>query len=525
MKKSLNIALSAVFLFCCITLLPSSKVFAATNPDLALGKLPISSRTFTNISLTTDGNKDTNMYSGSTSGGVQWVQIDLGAKYNVNQIKLWHYYGDSRKYHDVVVRLSNDASFSTGVTTAFNNDTNNSAGMGAGTDSEYTEISAGKDISFNAVNARYVRLYSNGSNVNVYNHYVEVEIYSSAAVAPTIMSIAGINAAVNLNASYALPGSVKANMSDGTTKDVSVLWTPPAANTSAAGIFTFTGTVSGYSAKVTATLTVVPAIITKSVILQLTTACENSATKLQFNYAENIYDGRGITFGCIGFCTGTYDGNMLIKYYTQLNPNNTLAKYIPALDAIDNGSHNGNGGDSSSSTAGLSGFIQDVNNCTDPLFKQAQLHMLDQLYWNPSVNILNNIGGKNPLTQAFIYDMCVNHGQDEAQGFIDSAAKALGGTPKTGINENTFLSKVMDLRYNYLKSNEPDGLDRVNAYKRILTSGNVNLVTPITFTVYGDTFTIDCNVYYNIKRAKLYPVSRRKLDSNITRKSNSKSHG
>jgi chitosanase len=59
----------------------------------------------------------------------------------------------------------------------------------------------------------------------------------------------------------------------------------------------------------------------KNVILQITTTCENSDTKLAFNYAENIGDGRGITFGCIGFTTGTYDGNMLIKHYTKLNPN------------------------------------------------------------------------------------------------------------------------------------------------------------------------------------------------------------
>jgi len=75
------------------------------------------------------------------------------------------------------------------------------------------------------------------------------------------------------------------------------------------------------------------------VCLQLTTACENSSGTFDYNYAENIGDGRGITFGAIGFTTGTYDGNELIKYYTQLNPNNSLAKYIPALDKIDSGKH------------------------------------------------------------------------------------------------------------------------------------------------------------------------------------------
>jgi len=230
---------------------------------------------------------------------------------------------------------------------------------------------------------------------------------------------------------------------------------------------------------------------TKAKALQMTTACENSTTKLQYCYAENIGDSRGVTFGYVGFCTGTYDGNMLIKYYTKLNPNNSLAKYIPALDAIDRGSHNQNGGDSNPGTAGLDGFIKDVNNCNDPLFKQAQIYMADQLYWNPAVKIAGSIGAKNMLTQAFIYDMCVNHGEDEAQDFINKAKIALGGTPATGIDENTFLSKVMDLRYSYLKTEDSAGSDRVNAFRRILTSGNITLSTPFSFTVYGDTFTID----------------------------------
>jgi len=233
---------------------------------------------------------------------------------------------------------------------------------------------------------------------------------------------------------------------------------------------------------------------TKAKALQMTTACENSTTKLQYNYAENIGDGRGITFGFVGFCTGTYDGNMLIKYYTKLNPSNTLAKYIPAMDAIDSGSHSQNGGDSNPGTAGLDGFIKDVNNCTDPLFKEAQIYMADQLYWNPAVKIADSIGAKNPLTQAFIYDMCVNHGEDGAQEFINKAKTALGGTPATGIDENTFLTKVMDLRYSYLKTENIAGSDRVNAFRRVLASGNVNLSTPFSFTVYGDTFTIDGSI-------------------------------
>ena len=105
--------------------------------------------------------------------------MDLGASYDLNEIQLWHYYGDGRSYRDVVVQLSNDAIFSSGIVTVFNNDKDGSAGLGVGTDSEYSETSAGKTISFDAVNARYARFYSNGSTVNGANHYVEIEVYGS----------------------------------------------------------------------------------------------------------------------------------------------------------------------------------------------------------------------------------------------------------------------------------------------------------------------------------------------------------
>jgi uncharacterized protein YjdB/N-acetylmuramoyl-L-alanine amidase len=163
---------------------------AAIVSNLAAGKVPsASSSTFLRTSYLTDGDKDTNDYADSYPGsGLQWVQIDLGASYDMNNIKLWHYFGDARKYHDVIVQLSNDSSFSTGViTTVFNNDTDDSAGLGLGKDSEYTETSSGLNIAFNSVNARYARFYSSGSNVNNWNHYVEIEVYNSKNLAVNLL--------------------------------------------------------------------------------------------------------------------------------------------------------------------------------------------------------------------------------------------------------------------------------------------------------------------------------------------------
>ena len=145
--------------------------------NLALGKTPTGGNTLTNSSYATDGvSGNSNNYTG-LNAGLQWMQLDLGAAYNLSSVKLWHYYADGRTYNDVIVMLSNTADFSSGVTRVFNNDTNNSSGLGAGTDAAYAETSSGKTISFSPISARYVRLYTNGSLVNTWNHYVEAQVY------------------------------------------------------------------------------------------------------------------------------------------------------------------------------------------------------------------------------------------------------------------------------------------------------------------------------------------------------------
>jgi chitosanase len=223
--------------------------------------------------------------------------------------------------------------------------------------------------------------------------------------------------------------------------------------------------------------------VTKSAAIQMTDTLENSQTNPAWNYAENINDGRGITFGCIGFCTGTYDGNILIKYYTTLNPNNPLAKYIPALDAIDAGSHNAAGGDGNPDTTGLSGFIQDVQSDNNPLFKQAQLYELDQMYWNPALSEFNAIGAKYPLTQALLYDASVREGADGMQSLVSQA----GSTT----DEATFDQNFINVYTSALKKENLGDTDRMVGFQQVLDSGNVNLVTPYKFTAYGDTFTIN----------------------------------
>ncbi len=113
--------------------------------------------------------------------GKQYVQVDLKAPYQLNAILVWHYHSQARVYRDVVVQVSDDKDFITGVTTVFNNDHDNSSGLGIGKDKEYIETAEGKLIDPRGVRGRYVRLWSNGNTSNDMNHYVEVEIYGTPA--------------------------------------------------------------------------------------------------------------------------------------------------------------------------------------------------------------------------------------------------------------------------------------------------------------------------------------------------------
>jgi len=134
------------------------------------------------IALVTDGDREASEGSYVELGPrLQWVQIDLKQKYALRAVLLWHYHASARVYHDVVVQVADDPDFITNVRTLFNDDHDNSSGLGLGRDFEYWETYEGKLIEAGGTVARYVRLYSNGSTADDQNHYVEVEVYATAA--------------------------------------------------------------------------------------------------------------------------------------------------------------------------------------------------------------------------------------------------------------------------------------------------------------------------------------------------------
>jgi hypothetical protein len=154
------------------TNLAAKKPVTSSDPWPIIGKLD----------LVTDGDKEG--MDGSwveLAPGKQWVQIDLGQQAAIYAMVVWHMHADPRVYKSVVVQVSDDATFSKGVQTVYNNDQDNSVGQGVGKDPLYYENNQGRLMDAKGVKGRYVRLYSNGSTNDDQNHYTEVEVWGLPA--------------------------------------------------------------------------------------------------------------------------------------------------------------------------------------------------------------------------------------------------------------------------------------------------------------------------------------------------------
>jgi hypothetical protein len=130
------------------------------------------------LEMLTDGDKEAADGSYVELGPFeQWVLIDLEESFEIYAIVMWHFHKQPRVYFDCVVQIAEDADFTKGVTTVFNNDIDNSLGLGKGNDWHYVETNEGRLIDAKGAKGRYVRSYSNGNTSNDLNHWIEIEVF------------------------------------------------------------------------------------------------------------------------------------------------------------------------------------------------------------------------------------------------------------------------------------------------------------------------------------------------------------
>ncbi len=159
---------------------PSLRISAGVT-NVALHK-PVtasdSEPTLGELKQVTDGDKEGVEGSYVEIGpGRQWFQVDLQRPHQIFAVAVWHYHAQARIYHDVIIQVSDDPAFSRNVRTLFNNDHDNSSGLGVGTDKEYIDSHEGLLIDAQGVTARYVRLWGNGNTESDLNHCTEIEVY------------------------------------------------------------------------------------------------------------------------------------------------------------------------------------------------------------------------------------------------------------------------------------------------------------------------------------------------------------
>jgi len=149
--------------------------------NVALGKAVSSTDEFPiigELEMVSDGeNNADDGYFVELGPFTQHVTIDLEKQYSIYALVVWHFHKQARVYFDVVIQTADDPDFTKNVKTIFNNDIDNSSGLGKGKDKHYVETAEGKLIDAKGVKGRFVRLYSKGNNSNDLNHYVEVSVY------------------------------------------------------------------------------------------------------------------------------------------------------------------------------------------------------------------------------------------------------------------------------------------------------------------------------------------------------------
>jgi hypothetical protein len=149
--------------------------------NVALGK-PVSSSDpepiIGELAMVTDGDKEAGEGSFVELGPLrQHVTINLLAEHTIYGICVWHYHQQPRVYFDVIIQVANDPNFVTDIRTIFNNDMDDSSGLGLGKAMHYVDTHFGELFDAKGIRGRYVRLYSRGNTTNDLNHYIEVEVY------------------------------------------------------------------------------------------------------------------------------------------------------------------------------------------------------------------------------------------------------------------------------------------------------------------------------------------------------------
>ena len=225
---------------------------------------------------------------------------------------------------------------------------------------------------------------------------------------------------------------------------------------------------------------------------ELISVFENSTTRLQYGYVENLHDGCGLTAGRAGFCSATGDMLLTVQAYAEAVPQTPLARYLPTLRA--------RAATRSASTSGLGqDFVADWRQAAeDQAFRTVQDQMVDLLYYTPATVLAAAARCKTPLAIAIFYDTAIEHGiekdPDGLPSLIDRTRRRLHALPGRAVSERRWLTTFLrvrraDLLHPHNRARRvdwPESAGRVDALASLLRDGHTGLAPPLRVNPWKD---------------------------------------
>ncbi|MCW0215799.1 MAG: chitosanase [Pseudonocardia sp.] len=225
---------------------------------------------------------------------------------------------------------------------------------------------------------------------------------------------------------------------------------------------------------------------------QLVSVFENDTPEIQYGYVEVLGDGRGITAGRAGFCSGCGDMLEVVRRYAEVAPESDLVGFLPALRAAAAGDD--------ADLDGLDDAWREA--ATDARFREVQDAAVEKFYFGPAAELSRSHGLRTALGVAVVYDTAIQHGtgtdHDSVRSIVARTDDEMGGTPADGIDEVSWLNAFLADRRAVLENPESaatakawgESTGRVDALARLLRQGELALAAPLVVNPWGTPHTL-----------------------------------
>lgn len=189
-------------------------------------------------------------------------------------------------------------------------------------------------------------------------------------------------------------------------------------------------------------------------------------------------DGAGISYGAHQSTDRSNSLDAIVKRYIELGGTHAeaLKPYLPYFAANKSASEPPKGPWSAETTAVIA-LLKAAG--ADPVMQRAQEEVFDSLYFQPAVNIANQVGLTKALSLAVVYDTCIHSGPGGVT-LIRNMFPAK--SPANGGDERVWVQSYLNARRNWLATHKMTILHgtvyRMDALLALVQAGNWDLTPP-----------------------------------------------